>query len=62
MVTVTLEPCGSQTCSDPAAVEVFWPGQTLKMCRLCAMKATTVANAIGLPLEVRPLSKREDQP
>lgn len=54
-------PCESKDCGGPAgltapaALTVFWPGQTLNMCRPCAARAIAVAAAMGFTVEVRTL-------
>jgi hypothetical protein len=61
----TIEACASKGCKSAfngnpgvAVVEVLWPGQALKMCQPCADRAKGVAEAMGFPLEVRPLAIR----
>jgi hypothetical protein len=47
--------CSSATCKSVATLEVFWPGQTRRMCQQCADKAQRIANALGFKLEARAL-------
>ena len=47
-------------CENPALFRYTWPGKDESfICAICAIKLTTVANAIGLPLQMIRLSNEE---
>ena len=47
--------CDDAVCEDQAFVDVFWPGQTRSFCIIHALRAQTVAEAMGLKLDARPI-------
>lgn len=47
--------CESSGCKQDATVEVFWPGQPLRMCSICALKAQSVGKVMGVEVPVRRL-------
>lgn len=55
--------CNQQNCENEAAFKFTWPGKDESViCDVCVHKLRTVANAIGLHLQVRPLSVEDLEP
>jgi hypothetical protein len=54
--------CDSDTCLEPAAFVVHWPGKSLKFCPACKLRAEGVASAMGFDLTVEPLPPPEPEP
>lgn len=47
---------GSQRCQGDAMERVFWPGQTIDLCRDCAARARALAEHMGFGLTCEPLT------
>jgi hypothetical protein len=47
------EKCGTKGCDARALFVVFWPGQTIELCRPCALRALEIAKVMGFVLDVR---------
>lgn len=46
------ERCSTKNCGDRATVIAAWPGQTVVLCRPCAMRARQVADTLGFELVI----------
>lgn len=51
--------CKSDGCTEDAAMEVFWPGQTTQSCLTHYEGQQRIAGAMGFPLDARPLPPEE---
>lgn len=47
--------CGTVVCKKEATCFVDWPGQPIKMCATCAMRAANIASHLGFSLRVEVL-------
>jgi hypothetical protein len=45
--------CQSSKCEELAAVDVFWPGQTTKMCTRHANEAVALGRFMGFHVDIR---------
>ncbi len=53
-------PCGQERCDGLATHRFTWPGRDEAMiCNECAPKLRAVANAIGLTLQLMPLTAED---
>jgi hypothetical protein len=54
------EKCGTEKCEGEATCIVYWPGRVMRFCAACAVRAHTIARAMGFEVEIQAMDPRLD--